>query len=205
MWCYICKCDVPLHGENRHNNGRKHMNKMFTKEEKEKERQKRNLIFSKNRKLDEFKMIFPKQASVLNMLNYPNIDIFNEVLSFIYNIMLETEFDVELSDNTYYVLIEYLTYVYDLDDRYIRACKRMGIKKYINIFIYAILYDKDELIVKTEIERDYDNSILNDLLDGGQIEMAQSQIIYNYNKSIKEYVDLYDEARLSFNENIKKI
>ena len=202
MWCDVCKCQVPLHGENRHNNGRKHMNKLFTKEEKEKERQKRNLIFMKNRKLDEFKIIFPKHASVLSLLDYPNADIFNEILSFIYNILLENEFDLEFNDELYSVLIDYLSNLYNFDDKYINACRRIEQNKFINIFIYAIKYDKDESQVKKEIERDYDNFILDSLLTGGQAELAQSMIIENYNKSIHEYMDLYDEARQSFNKYI---
>jgi len=205
MWCNICNCEVPLHGENRHNNGRKHMNRLFTKEEKEKERKKRNLVFAKNRKLDEFKIIFPKQAFILNMLDYPNVNIFNEVLSFLYNVLLETEFELELSDEIFNVLIEYLKYAYDLDDKYIEGCKRIEKNKFINIFIYAIKDDKDVCKVKKEIERDYDNSTLDSLLSSNQVEMAQAQIIYNHNKSINEYMDIYNEARLSFNENIKKL
>ncbi len=207
--CDVCNCNIPNNHAsiNQHESGKRHIKNLLIdddqiiKPEKKESNEIRNkTLIEKMPLFRELKELFPDKMIPFLNIGLNNSNGLDVVLELFYNILLNFEEDMEISDNVIEILKKYLDQIYIIDEFQDIFLKNMNDNDFMSLFI-RLLQD-DTLSLNKELNNIQRYDKLNKLMEE-DIDLAQQEIMANYQEIGEKYEKLYVEAKSDFIKSSK--
>ena len=214
--CDVCNCNIPNNyaSIDQHESGKRHQKKLLIDDDqiikpkkKESNPKKKESNEIKNKTLigemplfRELKELFPDKLIPFLNISLNNSNDLDVVLKLFYNILLNFEEDMEISDNVIEILKKYLDQIYIIDEFQEIFLKNMNDNEFMSLFIRIL--QNDTLSLNEELNNIQRYDKLNKLMEE-DIDLAQIEIMANYQEIGEKCEKLYIEAKSDFIKSSK--
>jgi len=207
--CDVCNCNIPNNyaSIDQHKSGKRHIknlliddDQIIKPEKKESNEIKNKTLIEKMPLFRELRELFPDKMIPFLNIGLNNSNGLDVVLELFYNILLNFEEDMEISDNVIEILKKYLDQIYIIDEFQDIFLKNMNDNDFMSLFIRIL--QNDTLSLNEELNNIQRYDKLNKLMEE-DIDLAQQEIMANYQEIGEKYEKLYVEAKSDFIKSSK--